>query len=90
MVACFLRVDLEVSGQPSGDLYDVISDKLQDLLMDGLEGPSAPVTFLRASTCRVLGPLADEDELANNVEPGTEFDILIGHLEWEAEEDEED
>jgi len=86
-IGCFLRVDLGVGGEPSTELCDAVSEGLQNLLQDHLLDHQSEFE-LEGMTCRVLGPLSDEDELSEAL-PGQEFRPLCENLMSDEKYDEE-
>jgi hypothetical protein len=74
-IACFVRVDLVIQGRPSTDLYDEVSERVQDLLLEALLSPQSAYDPL-GMTCRMAGPLGDADELGMG-EVGDEFGPLL-------------
>ena len=83
-IACFVRIDLEVSGTPSLDFYDDVSEWVQDLVQEALLAPPRRYE-LEGMTCRIAGPLDRSDELANG-ETGEEFAPLLEILSHDIEE----
>lgn len=77
-IACFVRVDLEIPGRPSTDLYDEVSERIQDLVQDALLSPQSEYFYLGMS-CRIAGPLEVSDELSQG-EVGEEFAPLLSVL----------
>jgi len=77
-IACFVRVDLELSGEPSMELYADVAERLQDLIQQALL--AEPRRYeLEGMTCRIAGPLDRADELAHG-EVGQEFEPLLAVL----------
>src|SRR6478609_136513 len=79
-VAVFVRVDVEVEGDPSPDLYDEIGDVLQDGIEDFLLADGSKLD-LKFTTARVLGPLSEEDVRQLDAPDGTSFEPLLEYLE---------
>lgn len=80
LVACFVRVDLEVVGEPSSDLYDEVGDALQDGIQDFLLDRQTRFG-LDFMTCRVLGPLSGEDLVVRDDVESSLFEPLLEYLE---------
>ncbi|MEO7980009.1 MAG: hypothetical protein ABI807_03845 [Sporichthyaceae bacterium] len=58
-VGCFIRVDVGVSGEHSTDVYDELSERLQNLLQEAIieRADGGPELELQSMTCPALGPL---------------------------------
>jgi hypothetical protein len=79
-VACFVRVDLKVAGEPASDLYDAIGEELQDGIQDFLLNRQARLD-LDFMTCRVLGPLSTDDLVLRDDPDSSMFEPLLEYLE---------
>ena len=64
--------------EPSTDLYDEVSERVQDLVQDALLSPQSEYHDL-GMTCRIAGPLEVSDELSQG-EVGEAFEPLLSVL----------
>ena len=67
---CFLRVDVALPGEHTPEAYDVLGERLQDLLQEAVLQPAdgGPEVDLRGMTCLVLGPLTAQDTMEHGHE----------------------
>ena len=81
--ACFLRLDVLVDGQASSDVYEQLSESLQNLLQEALLETSfakAQGVDLKGMTCLILGPIPTGAELVLSVTPDETWRPLLDHL----------
>jgi hypothetical protein len=90
-VACFLRIDVELSGEPGREAYDTISNRIQDLLQEAIleRADGGPPIDLQAMTCLVLGPLEEADTINAAVEYEDNFAPVAQWLSYQGDDEDE-
>ena len=87
--ACFIRVDIRVNGTSSGEVYDALSERLQDLLQEAVLAPAdgGAEMDLEGMTCLVLGPVSDDETIEANREYADNFAPVAKWLKYASDEE---